>query len=123
MAEPGVIEQARTDIRPSLRKFTKKDWLLHAKALQNLAKEIRTIDDLNRKLEILIPQTKRLQEKVLEKKVKTSIWYTLNEELLALNYIDRDLEKDGKISNRILKRLAKLAKLANVEEALVRAVL
>lgn len=123
MVESGIIEQARIDIMPSLNKFTKKDWLEHAKALQNLIKEVKTIDHLNIKLEILIPKTKRLQENVLEKKAKTSIWYTLNEELLVLNYIDRDLEKEKEISNHILEMLAKLAKLAYVEEVLVKAVL
>jgi len=123
MAEPEVIIQARKDIQPSLKKYNKKSWSDHADSLQNLMKEAKDMNHLNELLDLLIPQTKRLMDSVKKNTKKSSLWYTLDEELIRLNHIQAYLEQDNEISNRILQKLREIYTYAEVERALTKAVL
>src|SRR3989344_7357185 len=123
MAEPEVIIQARKDIQPSLKKYNKKSWSDHSDSLQNLMKEAKDMNHLNELLDLLIPQTKRLMDSVKKNTKKSSLWYTLDEELIRLNHIQAYLEQDNEISNRILQKLREIYTYAEVERALTKAVL
>lgn len=116
-----ILTQTRKDLYPSLKKYTKRDWIAHAKSLQNIPKKEIDIKKLLEMAEELIPITKNLQDSVLKStNHNINIWNILNEELIILNHIYRYLEEDIQLSKRILNGFIELTKWANLEEDLVK---
>jgi|SRR3989344_21271 len=104
MAIPTIFLEVRKDVESSLKKYTKQDWLNHARSLQNLDKKTKKVETLTNLVESLIPKTKKFQDLIIKREYKGSLWSVLNKELILLNHIDNLFEslKNKKITENQL---------------------
>lgn len=114
------FEVAKKDIFPSLKKgYTKKDWLNHARSLIGLNKKTGKVDTLIELIEQLIPRTNTLLKYVAPNKAKDSIFSTLTQELIFLNEILKDLDKNNEISPKTISLIKELDELAEFEKIII----